>query len=642
MSKLDRALILAARGDLVFPLLPNAKTPRVKGWQRWATDDAAKIVTHWTAHPDDNIGTLAERDRHGARVIVDIDRKAGKDWRQSLLALEFEGCELLSTSGTETPNGTHLYYRSAAPVKQGVNVLGDGLDVRSQGGYCVAPGSVIDGREYVDRGGEIAPAPEWLIERCGKPRERVKADEAPVVTVDAERALARGTRYLRDEAPIAIEGKGGDATTFKVAARCKDLGLDRDAACRLMLEIWNERCVPPWLPDDLHVKVDNAYTYGVEKPGVADPAADFPPVTVEETKPAPSRSRKIPVVSFSEIKLDAARRPLVKGWLPQGGTSMVIGASGAGKTHFVLDLAVHVALGRAWHSCRVEQGAVIYIAAESPWSVTQRLLAIRKEMKLEGGVPLDIIPYPVNLADGRGDITELVALIGERAKVHGVPVRLVVVDTAARTMPGADENTAKDASAFINQIDTIRDRTGAHVLVVHHLGKDESKGARGSSALKAAVDTEITIKSWTATLTKQRDGAMGGKVEFSLKDVVIGQDIDGELIEAPVVVHATTKETYKVKPIRAGSYADRALKALRTVIDKEGMPAKEMGGADALFEGPGEGEKVVRIGQWRHGFAGQKRGVRSQADTVERSFRRAVETLVPGHVGRHNEFVWLQ
>ncbi|MBX9265093.1 helicase RepA family protein, partial [Klebsiella pneumoniae] len=76
----------------------------------------------------------------------------------------------------------------------------------------------------------------------------------------------------------------------------------------------------------------------------------------------------------------------------------------------------------------------------------------------------------------------------------GKPVQLIVIDTLARCFGGNDENDAKDMGAFIEGCDTIKRETGATVLVVHHSGKDDTKGARGSSAFRAALDAEFNVR----------------------------------------------------------------------------------------------------------------------------------------------------
>jgi len=283
MTLLDHALSLAARGFKVFPILPwpmgdegsEGKCPAVK-FKTWATDDAAKLQSAWTRYPDSNIGIYTGVDL----LVVDVDNKGNKNGSATVLGLEIAGFDFPETFTTRTPTGgEHYFYRVAAPVKQGADVLGKGVDVRSRGGYVVGPGSTIDGRSYeISVDAPVADAPAWLIERCGRSKDRPERPQADPVPVDQEAALRRALHYLKNEAPIALEGAAGDQTTYKVAARVKDFGLDAQQCFGLMQDGWNARCQPPWGLDELWEKVRNAYRYGNETPGAAAPEADFEPV----------------------------------------------------------------------------------------------------------------------------------------------------------------------------------------------------------------------------------------------------------------------------------------------------------------------------------------------------------------------------
>ena len=56
---------------------------------------------------------------------------------------------------------------------------------------------------------------------------------------------------------------------FVALAALRDLGVSEESACRLLADHWNDRCVPPWQPDELAVKVSNAYAYGQNEAGAA-------------------------------------------------------------------------------------------------------------------------------------------------------------------------------------------------------------------------------------------------------------------------------------------------------------------------------------------------------------------------------------
>lgn len=298
LSPLEQALELAGFGFHLFPLAKDSKKPAHKGWQDEATCDRRKITAWAEGKPWQNFGIHTGRYGHdGARalLVVDVDSpdhgNGTKNGPRRLLELELEGKDFPPTmTGITGSGGRHLVYVADEAVRQGVDVLGDGLDIRSAGGLIVAPGSVVQGKRYAlatagpfasPRDYVAAPAPAWLVDACGKPRPKA-ANREPLPGIDPERAQARAVEYLTKHAPEAIEGAGGDHTTFVVAAKLKDLGVDEATAARLMLELWHDGC--GWRPDELAVKVRNAFAYGANPPGADAPEAQFAPVEPEPEK----------------------------------------------------------------------------------------------------------------------------------------------------------------------------------------------------------------------------------------------------------------------------------------------------------------------------------------------------------------------
>ena len=141
------------------------------------------------------------------------------------------------------------------------------------------------------------------------------------------------------------------------------------------------------------------------------------------------------------------------------------------------------------------------------------------------------------------------AEIGKRME----PVTVLVIDTLARATAGQmDENNNSEMSKLIAGLDAIRERTGVHIMLVHHSGKDASKGARGASALRAACDTEIELsfdedtRVRTARATKQRDMETGAEINFVLQIVELGEDEDGDQVTTCIIREATREEMEEV------------------------------------------------------------------------------------------------
>jgi hypothetical protein len=254
---------------------------------------------------------------------------------------------------------------------------------------------------------------------------------------------------------------------------------------------------------------------------------------------------RIPVEWARDLAAELhAPRQIVEGVLLQGGMSMIFGESNSGKSYLAIHLAICVSLGLPWMGRRTEQGAVLYVAAEGAWSIRTRLAAYRKHHEREIGT-FGLIPCALSLVDPSGDVEDLVALVREKTAELGEPITLIVIDTVARVMGGGDENAAQDMGRLVSAGDYIRQQTGAHLLYIHHAGKDASRGARGHSSLRAALDTEIEVtadsstKVHTAKITKQRDLASNGQqLAGRFVPVELGTDQWGNAITACAVVDA--------------------------------------------------------------------------------------------------------
>lgn len=246
----------------------------------------------------------------------------------------------------------------------------------------------------------------------------------------------------------------------------------------------------------------------------------------------------------SEI-LDApvAQTWLIKNVLEVGGLAMLVGESGVGKSFVVIDMAVSVALGEAWLGSTVVQGPVFLIAGEGHSGFRNRLRAIEKHRgRSIAHAPLFFSNAAISLIDPRS-VIEARTAIEKLAEMHGAPA-LIIIDTLHRNAGGADENSAKDISAVLKEIDS-KLRVfgqGCAVLIVHHSGHGEKSRARGSSSLYGAMDTELMLKkdgedTVTLSVTKQKNHEPMRDVTLKFQNVdleEIGED--GQPIKSRVVV----------------------------------------------------------------------------------------------------------
>lgn len=604
MSKVESALAWAERGFRVFPLSPGTKIPlKDSGWTEEATSDPETIRTVF-GQADYNVGVLTN-----GHVVLDVDVKGGKPGEASLLALNLPHRETLAV---RTPSGGyHIYF--SGPSRANVvgssenSPLGHGVDVRSYNGYVLAPGSWLDpayprnegvgGFYEVVNEAPILPAPESLIARLDAPRERSSAP-APAADLDRPDTILRARDYLKGEAPLAVEGDGGDALTFRVAARLKDYGLTHELALALMLDLWNDRCSPPWSDEELRQKVENAYAYGLNAPGSDSFQADFAGVVID-APPQTENTRRFDRFRHGDPR-PVNKRWLVKKTLPESGVAMLVAPTTAGKTFLALDLARAVAEGVDWFGEKTQKGSAILLATEGWAEVSPRFEALN----VDGRLP--ITAFDAEGLGQPGALQQLAVDIVEEAAslelLHGAPLRLIILDTLSQSGLLADENDNAKASAMVSALKKLSKATGALVLVVHHPAK-AGKGVRGAGALTADLDAVIEISQEgpraavrVVELTKCRGAPKRTMGAFSLETVTLGVDEDGEDITSCRVSASDSYTASAPPPVGSSEF----VQLLGWEIDAhgedtEGGPAVTVGHMQSEFKdrGVGSWQKVI-------------------------------------------------
>jgi AAA domain/Primase C terminal 2 (PriCT-2)/RepB DNA-primase from phage plasmid len=282
-------------------------------------------------------------------------------------------------------------------------------------------------------------------------------------------------------------------------------------------------------------------------------AVQYAPQIIETVDPVTGeivesqRESKFKLLYADDIQPVTESTDFVEDLLRDNEFSVIYGESNCGKTFFMLDLAMHVALGKEWRGKQVEQGGVIYAALEGGHGTRNRIAAFKKHYNLNVLIPLAVIPSNLNFLDTNGDIQELSCAIQE-AKSRLGNVKLIVIDTLARAISGGDENSSMDMGQLIINADILRSITGAHIAFIHHSGKDSAKGARGHSSLRAAVDTEIEISRFdtmspsSIKIVKQREMEMIDEMAFTLSRIELGTNQRGKPVTSCVVLPSDVQE----------------------------------------------------------------------------------------------------
>jgi hypothetical protein len=263
----------------------------------------------------------------------------------------------------------------------------------------------------------------------------------------------------------------------------------------------------------------------VTAPSDFDIAKEFesePPAPAEQAKP----SKQIQIEHWDSIQ-DEPVKWLIDGVLPQGAFSALYGPPGSFKSFIALDIAHAIATGTAWMDREVnEAGAVLYIAGEGFGGIGARIKALKIHHQTESGAPIYVVRHQLNLRSSIEDFNALVLAIEQLVQQSGIEFKQIVIDTLARAFGGGNENSSEDMGAFITACGRIQQIVqGAGLMILHHSGKDATKGLRGHSSLLGAVDTELELLRFEdsmkgiVTISKQKDGADNDRIGFEMVTV---------------------------------------------------------------------------------------------------------------------------
>ncbi|MGK7752169.1 MULTISPECIES: AAA family ATPase [unclassified Roseovarius] len=262
----------------------------------------------------------------------------------------------------------------------------------------------------------------------------------------------------------------------------------------------------------------------------------------------------------------------IKGWLLRNETSLLYGPSNVGKSALVCHIGNRIVTARPSFGARVKPGLVVHVAPEAPASVLDRIHSsdttpAERQNYLVCGQALDLSNFKA--------VASFVEFLKGVMRDTGEDIVLIVFDTLARSIGLLDENCAASMTQVVQTAEWIAKSLNAHVMLVHHTGKDVDRGGRGSSALRAAVDTEICLKlgksegSVAVVQDKQRTQPKLASVHFRIEKTVLGLDEDGD---ERTTAHAveTSAPTFEKAPNPKRAENGRAM-AVRIALQTRGM-----------------------------------------------------------------------
>jgi hypothetical protein len=249
----------------------------------------------------------------------------------------------------------------------------------------------------------------------------------------------------------------------------------------------------------------------------------------------------------------------VKGIFPEVGLGALYGPSGSGKSFLAIDLACAISEGDLWFGYKTYRRPVTYVMLEGESGLKARVLAWEADKGKKLPENFKVVKQSFKLTDV-GNLRELLAVLPMRG--------VVFIDTLNRAAPTSDENSSKEMGEILEAAKSLQHGTDGLIMLVHHTGKDQNRGARGHSSFGAALDGAIEVirvdnkRSWS--LAKVKDGGDGTSVPFRLKLHVLGRDPDGDDITSCTVEPDTERVFIPREP--SGDKQRLALKAVRQAL----------------------------------------------------------------------------
>lgn len=531
----------------------------------------------------------------------------------------------LSPSGT----GVHIWLLAAKPEGAGckwsnIDDKGTNIEIYDDARFFTVTGQPVHG---VEQHGDLAPLQQELNNLIAS---LDIDDDTPIIGTGKP-----GTTLLADEELLA---KARDAKNREKFISLFDQGdtsyhegddSAADMALCVMLAFWSNRDTeqmdrlfrqsklmrPKW---DLR---RGRSTYGAKtiSKAIAGCGDVYTPSSQQQTGSSTEKGRFTPIAPS-----DFVARPegpaLVKGLLPATGMAMLFGSSGSGKSFLTIDLAMAIARGAQWRGLRTREGRVVYVVAEGAGGFRKRLKAYAKHHDIDLGSvtgTFGVIPHAPNLL-AVADVDALVRDLEPFGKVD-----LVIIDTLAQTAPGGDENSSEDMGLLLRHCRRIQEVTEGLVAIVHHSGKDLTKGARGWSGLKGAMDAMLEVSRIEGSdlrkvrVEKAKDDSDGAEWPFTLDVVHLGVDEDLDPVSSCVIRWQTSSAP-----------------ALSCTV-----PKIVVFGIESFFTASC-GMRKVRKDAWRRELYGRHTG---DSDAKRKAFGRARKELLDAGVlhedGEHAEII---
>ncbi len=529
-SPLELALDYAAQGLRVFPCLerdgamPNRKHGApyynqalglVHGFQD-ATTDADRIRSWWLQWP----GALVGMPTGAGRLVLDIDAKGEVDgW----LTLEERGWEIPADAPRvrTASGGAHVVFE-APPFRVTISAgeIGPGLDIRCEGGYVIAAGSVREDGEYQwvvgDHESYLSPGrlPTWLLarlmelaaakQRRGEPQGEGRPSSAwGRATLEREcetvRSAQRGTRNtVLNKAAFKVGQAVGGGSLDEDMARgalyqaAIDAGLKHAEIIKTIASGLGDGIKEPRYPSER----DNGYDYNPDHN--SGPTPDPPQGDGAPPHGEPARPRDRRMLTSADF-VDGWKAPdwLIDSIIQRGMVYTLTGNPGHFKTTLALLLAYCLVHGHGFASRSCLKGSVAFFAGENSDNVRFQWISLCKHYGLDAkSLPVYWFDGPFSMSEERDAIDRELAEIPDLV--------LIVWDSQQAFYPSESETDPQQMlrSATQHAGFAYRHPNKPTGIILTHPIKNAPRDAllpRGAGSVMGALDGNLTV--WSDGVT---------------------------------------------------------------------------------------------------------------------------------------------
>lgn len=497
----------------IFPCHPNTKTPATPHGFKDATHDPAMITAWWTQQPAYNVGIRTGLYEGRCLVVVDIDEHgiSGTDAWHDIT----QGKHLPDTVECLTPRGgRHLYYWAWHEIRNSAaGNLPDGIDIRGEGGYVLAPPSTTSAGAYQwelehhPDTTQIADMPVWLVELLTRtpPTQQPRTTQTPHTGTprpgDLWAAATTWPDLLTPDGATYLGTRTSKDGPYEIWAR-PGLGNDKHTSATLyyggtdLLKIhssnWpnlNQGATYTKLGYLTHTRHGGDY-HAASAWCVEQGYRHMDDTTPGTPSDDPDTSIWVDWHEFWNTD-DTTSDWLVEPIIPRGRMTAISAPAKAGKSVLALEIAAAVATGRpCLHQSAGPPQHVCYFDLEM---TSADLMERLSNLGYSDDDDLSYLHYAI-----MPNLPGLDTPAGGKAIIDyitDINPALVVFDTMARVVAGK-ENDADTYRNFYRWTAIHLKAQHITILRLDHTGKDLEKGQRGSS--EKAGDVDLV---WQMTVT---------------------------------------------------------------------------------------------------------------------------------------------